>query len=149
MKNTKERENVTPTYDLYPSITIFSFQPVNVLKSDMQRLMLYTKSIVRIVRITLLKNTEKNTSVIGSESLLIFLQQRKKLNCVSKNCRVTKYAEEDVAYGINYFMKVSIGDGLFIHIRVHRQEHHNKYDFYSLHERIKHNQATCIFTEGI
>jgi len=46
-------------------------------------------------------------------------------------------------------MKVSIGDGLFIHIRVHRQEDHNKYDFYSLHETIKHNQATCVFTEGI
>lgn len=46
-------------------------------------------------------------------------------------------------------MKVSIGDGLFIHIRVHRQEHQNKYDFYSLHETIKHNQATCVFTEGI
>ncbi len=63
--------------------------------------------------------------------------------------RVTKYAEEDVAYGINYFVKVSIGNGLFIHIRVHRQEHHEKYDFYSLHETIKHNVATCVFTEGI
>lgn len=45
-------------------------------------------------------------------------------------------------------MKVSIGDGLFIHIRVHRQQNHNKYDFYSLHEIIKHNVATCCFTEG-
>ncbi|CAF3326016.1 unnamed protein product [Rotaria socialis] len=65
------------------------------------------------------------------------------------NWKVTKYAEEDVAYGINYFMKVSIGDGLFIHIRVHQQQHHKKYDFYSLHETIKHNVATCVFTEGI
>jgi hypothetical protein len=73
----------------------------------------------------------------------------KKCDCVFKICRVTKYAEEDTAYGINYFMKVSIGDGLFIHIRVHRQQHHNIYDFYSLHETIKHNEATCIFTEGI
>jgi hypothetical protein len=46
-------------------------------------------------------------------------------------------------------MKVSIGDGLFIHIRVHQQQHRKKYDFYSLHEIIKHNKATCIFTEGI
>jgi hypothetical protein len=46
-------------------------------------------------------------------------------------------------------MKVSIGDGLFIHIRVHRQQHKKKYDFYSLHEVIKHNKATCVFTEGI
>jgi hypothetical protein len=68
---------------------------------------------------------------------------------IYKKCRVTKYAEEEVAFGINYFMKVSIGDGLFIHIRVHQQEHHKKYDFYSLHETIKHNQATCVFTEGI
>ncbi|CAF0783071.1 unnamed protein product [Adineta steineri] len=64
------------------------------------------------------------------------------------NWQVTKYAEEPVAYGVNYFMKVSIGDGLFIHIRVHRQEHQNVYDFYSLHETFKHNEATCIFTEA-
>ncbi|CAF1166712.1 unnamed protein product [Adineta ricciae] len=63
--------------------------------------------------------------------------------------KVTKYAEEVAAYGINYFMKVFIGDGLFIHIRVHRQAHHAKYDFYSLHETFKHDVATCVFTEGI
>jgi len=62
---------------------------------------------------------------------------------------VTQYAEEQVAYGINYFMKVSIGDDLFIHIRVHRREDEDAYDFYSLHEVIKHNQATCVFKEGI
>jgi len=59
--------------------------------------------------------------------------------------KVVKYAEEKTAYGNNYFMKVSIGDDLFIHIRVHRQVHHDIYDFYSLHETIKHNVATCIF----
>jgi hypothetical protein len=42
-------------------------------------------------------------------------------------------------------MKVSIGDGLFIHIRVHQQEDGDGYDFYSLHEIIKHNKATCVF----
>jgi hypothetical protein len=114
----------------------------------MQLLLLYTKNIVKIVRITSLKNIGKNISLIGSESLLIFLSQSEKCDCVYKICSVTKYAEEDVAYGVNYFMKVFIDDGLFIHIRVHRQEHRNKYDFYSLHETIKHNQATCVFTEG-
>ncbi len=62
--------------------------------------------------------------------------------------RVTKYAEEQVAYGINYFLKVSIDDGLFIHMRIHRHKNQNKYDFYALHEVIKHNNATCVFTEG-
>ena len=62
---------------------------------------------------------------------------------------MTKYAEEEVAYGINYFLKVSIGDGLYIHIRVHRHKNQDKYDFYALHEVIKHNTATCVFTEGI
>lgn len=62
--------------------------------------------------------------------------------------RVTKYAEECVAYGTNYFLKVSIGDGLFIHIRVHRRKNHDKYDFYALHEVIEHNVANCVFTEG-
>jgi hypothetical protein len=46
-------------------------------------------------------------------------------------------------------MKVSIGDGLFIHIRVHQQEDGDGYDFYSLHEIIKHNKATCVFKRGI
>jgi hypothetical protein len=62
--------------------------------------------------------------------------------------RVTQYAEEQVAYGINYFMKVCIGDGLFIHIRVHQRPDEEAFDFYSLHEVIKHNQATCVFKEG-
>lgn len=65
-----------------------------------------------------------------------------------QNWRVVQYAEEKVAYGLNYFMKVSIGDGLFVHIRVHRQVHHAIYDFYSLHEIIRHNVSTCVFTES-
>jgi hypothetical protein len=66
----------------------------------------------------------------------------------SKLFRVTQYAEEKVAYGINYFLKVSIDDGLFIHIRVHQPKNQNKYNFYALHEIIRHNNATCVFTEG-
>ncbi len=62
--------------------------------------------------------------------------------------RVTQYAEEQVAYGTNYFLKVSIDDGLFIHIRIHRRKNQNNYHFYALHEIIRHNNATCIFTEG-
>ncbi len=65
---------------------------------------------------------------------IVFYYKEKKLNYILKKFRVAKYAEEDVADGINYFMKLSIDDGLFIHVRVHRHEHHNKYDFYSLHE---------------
>ncbi|CEP02196.1 unnamed protein product (mitochondrion) [Plasmodiophora brassicae] len=57
-----------------------------------------------------------------------------------------KYAEEVVAYGVNYFVKVQIAPTLCVHIRVHRQKHHDVWDFYSLHETIKHNQATCIWT---
>lgn len=81
--------------------------------------------------------------------VLFFITKRKIFNSIYKKCRVTQYAEEQVAYGINYFMKVSIGDGLFIHIRVHQQEDGDGFDFYSLHETIKHNKATCVFKEGI
>ncbi|CAF3473293.1 unnamed protein product, partial [Rotaria socialis] len=63
------------------------------------------------------------------------------------NWRVTKYAEEKVAYGINYFLKVSIGEGFFLHMRVHRHPTQEKFHFYALHEIIKHNIATCVFTE--
>jgi hypothetical protein len=45
-------------------------------------------------------------------------------------------------------LKVSIDDGLFIHIRIHRHKNQNKYDFYTLHEIIRHNNATCVFTES-
>ncbi|UJR37244.1 hypothetical protein I4U23_029953 [Adineta vaga] len=61
--------------------------------------------------------------------------------------KATKYAEEKIAYGINYFIKVAIDDGLFIHIRIHQHKNQNKFDFYALHEVIKHNNATCVFTE--
>jgi hypothetical protein len=81
--------------------------------------------------------------------LFDFSLQREIFNSIYKKYRVTHYAEEQVAYGINYFMKVSIGDGLFIHIRVHQREDGDGFDFYSLHEIIKHNKATCIFKEGI
>ncbi|CAF4477267.1 unnamed protein product, partial [Rotaria socialis] len=63
------------------------------------------------------------------------------------NWKVTQYAEEQTAYGVNYFMKVSIGDNLFIHIRVNRQQDADGYDFYSLHETIKDDVATYIFPE--
>ncbi|CAF3016860.1 unnamed protein product [Rotaria socialis] len=61
--------------------------------------------------------------------------------------RVTKYAEEKVAYGTNYFLKIAIDENLFIHIRVHQRKNQNKYDFYALHEVVTRNQVTCIFTE--
>ncbi|CAF3473281.1 unnamed protein product [Rotaria sp. Silwood1] len=64
------------------------------------------------------------------------------------NWKVTKYAEEEVAYGTNYFLKISIDNNLFIHIRIHRHKNQNKYDFYALREIFKHDHATCIFTEG-
>jgi len=64
-----------------------------------------------------------------------------------KNWKVLTYAEEKVSYGVNYFMKVMIDApaGHTIHIRCHRQQHHDKYDFYSLHETIHHNEATYVW----
>lgn len=70
------------------------------------------------------------------------------MNILISIFRVTKYAEEQVAYGTNYFLKISIDDGLYIHIRIHRHNNQDKYDFYALHEIIKHNTASCVFTEG-
>ncbi|CAF0839346.1 unnamed protein product [Adineta ricciae] len=61
--------------------------------------------------------------------------------------KVTQYAEEQVAYGTNYFLKVAIDDGLFIHIRIHQHKNQNKFNFYALHEIIRHNAATCVFTD--
>jgi len=65
-----------------------------------------------------------------------------------KNWKVLTYAEEKVSYGINYFMKVEIDAAKdhTVHIRVHRQQHHDKYDFYSLHETIKNNIATYVWS---
>jgi hypothetical protein len=45
-------------------------------------------------------------------------------------------------------MKVSIGNGLFIHIRVHRRPDEDAYDFYSLHEVFKGNVVTYLFKES-
>lgn len=63
------------------------------------------------------------------------------------NWTVLTFAEEKVAHGVNYFMKVLIDPkaGHTIHIRVHRQQHHDKYDFYSLHETIHQNVATYVW----
>ncbi len=97
---------------------------------------------MNIEYIVLQKNIEKNVQLIGSQFSAFTIKISFKI------FRVIKYAEEQVAYGINYFLKVSIGDGLFIHIRIHRRKNQNKYDFYALHEIIKHNNATCVFTEG-
>lgn len=63
-----------------------------------------------------------------------------------KNWKAIKYAEEVVAYGVNYFVKIHIGGDLCLHIRCHRQQHAEVYDFYSLHETIKHNEATFIWS---
>jgi len=60
------------------------------------------------------------------------------------NWKVLKYAEEKVPHGINYFMKVFIQEGRSIHIRVHRQVHHDIYDFYSLHKT--YQEATNLET---
>lgn len=64
-----------------------------------------------------------------------------------KNWKVLKFAEEPVAYGVNYFLKVEIDPaaGHTLHVRAHRQQHHNKYDFYSIHDTIHHNERTYVF----
>jgi len=55
-------------------------------------------------------------------------------NVCLQNWKVKKYAIEPVPHGLNYFMKVKIMDNRNIHIRVHRQVHHDIYDFHSLHK---------------
>ncbi|KAI8612503.1 hypothetical protein BC830DRAFT_1136448 [Chytriomyces sp. MP71] len=60
--------------------------------------------------------------------------------------KVLRVAEEKVAYGVNYFAKVQIGPDMTIHIRIHRQLSADVYDFYSLHETIKHDEASCIWS---
>lgn len=45
--------------------------------------------------------------------------------------KVKDYAEEPTAYGPNFFMRVDIGNGHYLHMRVHRQQNHDIYDFHS------------------
>jgi hypothetical protein len=61
------------------------------------------------------------------------------------NWKVLKYAVEEVPHGTNYFMKVHINDNHNIHIRVHRQVHHEIYNFHSLHKTFKHGNETYIW----
>ncbi|KAF9383067.1 hypothetical protein CPB97_006778 [Podila verticillata] len=42
------------------------------------------------------------------------------------------YAVEDVAFGRNYFAKIHLGDGKYIHARAHRGEDDNKVNFHSI-----------------
>ena len=86
--------------------------------------------------------------------------------------RVSVYAVEPTMYGPNYFMKVLIGDGLAVLIRVHKQQHHDIWrahrsrsrprrrlsapaerrhrtcrDFHSLHKRIVQNTEHYVWPE--
>jgi len=60
--------------------------------------------------------------------------------------KLYSYAEEKVAYGVNYFMKVDIGEEHFLHLRAHRQKSHDIYDFYSLHESFG-PKGTCVWSK--
>lgn len=60
------------------------------------------------------------------------------------NWKILKYAVEEVPHGKNYFFKVHIADSRNIHIRVHKQVHHDIWDFHSLHKTIKNNAETYI-----
>ncbi|RCH82684.1 hypothetical protein CU097_004585 [Rhizopus azygosporus] len=44
---------------------------------------------------------------------------------------LVEYATEDVAYGINYFGKIHLGEEKYIHVRCHKS-HDGKVDFYSI-----------------
>ena len=61
-----------------------------------------------------------------------------------RNWKVLKYDTVPVPHGLNYFLKVHIDDGHNIHIRVHKQVHHDIYDFHSLHKTISHNHETYV-----
>jgi len=67
-----------------------------------------------------------------------------------KNWKVLTFAEEKVSFGVNYFLKVEIDAAKdhTIHIRAHRQQHHDVYDFYSLHETIHKNTATYVWPKA-
>lgn len=77
------------------------------------------------------------------ESTVHHFTERDKVVHLS-NWKVLYYAEEAVPHGVNYFMKVHLNDNLNIHIRVHKQLHHDVYDFHSLHKTIKHNSETYV-----
>jgi len=64
-----------------------------------------------------------------------------------RNWKVLKYDTEQVPHGTNYFMKVHIDDGHNIHIRVHKQVHHDIYEFHTLHKTIKHNCETYVWDD--
>ncbi|KAF9207979.1 hypothetical protein BGZ49_010090 [Haplosporangium sp. Z 27] len=43
----------------------------------------------------------------------------------------TLYATEDVAFGRNYFAKIHLGEGKFVHVRAHK-DHNGKITYYSM-----------------
>ncbi|KAI8582675.1 hypothetical protein K450DRAFT_226389 [Umbelopsis ramanniana AG] len=46
--------------------------------------------------------------------------------------KVVQYAVEEVAYGLNYFAKIDLGDDKYIHARAHKSNQ-GQVDFYSLY----------------
>ncbi|ORX55688.1 hypothetical protein DM01DRAFT_1304250 [Hesseltinella vesiculosa] len=46
--------------------------------------------------------------------------------------KLYQYAVEEVSYGYNFFGKIEIDEGKFIHARAHKY-HDGRIDFYSLH----------------
>jgi hypothetical protein len=46
--------------------------------------------------------------------------------------KVVQYAVEEVAYGLNYFAKIDLGDEKYIHARAHKSNQ-GRVDFYSLY----------------
>jgi hypothetical protein len=56
--------------------------------------------------------------------------------------KVTQYAVEEVAYGFNYFAKIDLGEGKFVHARAHKY-HDGRVDFYSLYT----TPETAIWTQ--
>ncbi|KAG2173665.1 hypothetical protein INT43_005085 [Umbelopsis isabellina] len=56
--------------------------------------------------------------------------------------KVTQYAVEEVAYGWNYFAKIDLGEGKFVHARAHKY-HDGRVDFYSLNT----TPETAIWTQ--
>ncbi|KAG0748194.1 hypothetical protein G6F57_005090 [Rhizopus arrhizus] len=44
---------------------------------------------------------------------------------------LVEYAVEEVSYGFNYFGKIHLGEGKYIHVRCHKY-HDGRIDFYSI-----------------